>query len=147
MSEASEATVIRQSRAKLGLLFATAVGFMAWSEYLFFVHPPMRRYSEEAVQIAGLVGAIFFGLGAAMILARTLMPPELKIGPGGLVFADLWRRRQWSWSLVSDFEIQGDQDRTIAFTTSERHQSIPGMWEMPIEDVCDALNAARDRWR
>ena len=148
--------IVRKSRAKsLGMLAVCAVfvAILAWSAQADPGH-------DKALSVGG---AVFFALGLPLFGWELYRPDRLTLGPDGLAWTGLWRTRRYRWTDLSAFSVMRIRGSAlIGFSQLDRPKAnwlaavnkgilgqegaFPGLWEISAQEVCDLLNAARDRW-
>jgi len=148
--------ILRKSRAKsLGMLAlcATFVALLVWTAQVDPDH-------DRALAIGG---AVFSGLGLPLFGWELYRPDRLTLGPDGLAWTGPWRTRRYRWTDLSAFSVLRIRGSAlIGFSELNRPKAnwlaalnkgllgqeggFPGLWEIGPQEVCDLLNAARDRW-
>jgi hypothetical protein len=151
--------IITKSRRKIiGMLLLsvaiTATGVWMWLD-------PRRHLSW--VEGAGF---LMFSLGCPLFGWQLFRPERLVICPIGLTWFGPWKAWSYRWDQLSEFStytvspasgakligfsLTGDGPRSVLakLNTSITGMSgaLPGLWEIPPEEVATLLNQARARW-
>ena len=110
-------------------------------------------------------GIVFFGLGGVVFLWMLVVPPQLEIGPSGIIQRVLWRTSRFAWADIYDFRPTtiGLTRKTVGFDylkpnprragLRRLNSSIAGVqgvfqsgWTVDPPTLAALLNQARERW-
>jgi hypothetical protein len=137
--------IVVASRWKFVLYLLIAIGFTAIGLWQVLTETPLWW---------AYLSIAFFGFGCIVFAAQLVRPAQLVIAPEGVTWSILWRTDRFAWWQIGPFWPQ-------AVTTFSRHVwfdlrktrdgatragSFGTGWEMPVAELCDLLNAARERW-